>query len=318
MEKPFYARSANQTGEWETVAHHLNRAGALCGDFADEFGCREAGEILGKLHDLGKISKSFQEVLTHRRIHVNHAVPGGAVALNRFGDKDSGQLLALPIAGHHSELDSGVLPLLRRTLSGAGEAFDPEQNEIPLFGAEALVAAFQMVRKLAPLPPERPKLPDWKAGEDPHLAYMLAARMLFSALVDADYSSSAEHFEPDYLETHSAPNLDAAAALASLKTLRAEKQKNAKGDPALNKIRDDLFADCLTAAQNPPGLFTLTAPTGTGKTLSLLAFAAAHAPSQSAPAPAAVAAVDIRIAAQALAPALDALARQTRLELMVQ
>lgn len=49
-----------------------------------------------------------------------------------------------------------------------------------------------------------------------------------------------------------------------------------------------------------------------------LAFAAAHAQSQSAPAPAAVAAVDIRIAAQALAPALDALARQTRLELMVQ
>ncbi|MEG2421914.1 MAG: CRISPR-associated endonuclease Cas3'', partial [Oscillospiraceae bacterium] len=245
--------------------------------FADEFGCREAGEILGKLHDLGKISKSFQEVLTHKRVHVNHAVPGGAVALNRFGDTDSGQLLALPIAGHHSELDSGIVPVLRRTLSGKGEAFDQLQNEIPLFGAEALLVAFRTVQELAPLPPVRPKLPNWKAGEDSDLSYMLAARMLFSALVDADYSSSAEHEEPDYLKTHTAPPLDAAAALAGLKALRAEKQRNAKGDPALNKIRDDLFEDCLTAAQSPPGLFTLTAPTGTGKTLSLLAFAAAHA-----------------------------------------
>ena len=49
-----------------------------------------------------------------------------------------------------------------------------------------------------------------------------------------------------------------------------------------------------------------------------LAFATAGAHAQSAPSPTAVAAVDIRIAAQALAPALDALARQTRLELMVQ
>ncbi|MEG2456028.1 MAG: CRISPR-associated endonuclease Cas3'', partial [Oscillospiraceae bacterium] len=170
MEKPFYARSGNQSGEWETAAHHLNRAGTLCADFADEFGCREAGEILGKLHDLGKISKSFQEVLTHKRVHVNHAVPGGAVALNRFGDTDSGQLLALPIAGHHSELDSGIVPVLRRTLSGEGEAFDPLQNEIPLCGAEALLGAFRTVQELAPLPPVRPKLPDWKAGEDPHLS----------------------------------------------------------------------------------------------------------------------------------------------------
>ncbi|MEG0756669.1 MAG: hypothetical protein RR450_09740, partial [Oscillospiraceae bacterium] len=80
-------------------------------------------------------------------------------------------------------------------------------------------------------PPLRPKLPDWKSGEDRHLSYMLVARMLFSALVDADYSSSAEHDEPDYLKTHTGPALDAAAALESLKALRAKKQKNAKGVP---------------------------------------------------------------------------------------
>ncbi|MEG1926002.1 MAG: CRISPR-associated endonuclease Cas3'', partial [Ruthenibacterium sp.] len=234
-------------------------------------------EILGKLHDLGKLSASFQEVLNHKRIHVNHALPGAAVAFNRFGDKDSGQLLALLIAGHHSELDSGIFPLLRRVLSGEGEAFDEIQNEIPLFGAEALLKAYKLLQEIAPLPPVRPKLPDLKASEDAHFAFMLSARMLFSALVDADYSASAEHFETDYLEQHTAPPLDAAAALESLKALRTEKQKNAKGDPALNKIRDDLFENCLSAAEQPSGLFTLTAPTGMGKTLSLLAFAAAHA-----------------------------------------
>ncbi|MEG3030199.1 MAG: CRISPR-associated endonuclease Cas3'' [Oscillospiraceae bacterium] len=273
----FYARSANKDGERETVAHHLNRVGTLCADFAGEFGCRDAGEILGKLHDLGKLSTGFQEVLNHTRIHVNHALPGAAVALNRFGDKSSGQLLAMVIAGHHSELDSGIFPALRRVISGEGEALDGAQNEIPIFGTEALLKSYQLLQEIAPLPPIRPKLPDWRASEDVNFSYMLTARMLFSALVDADYSASAEHFETDYLEKHTAPTLEAAAVLESLKSLRREKQKNAKGDRTLNKIRDELFENCLSAAEQPSGLFTLTAPTGTGKTLSLLAFAAAHA-----------------------------------------
>ncbi|MEG1801603.1 MAG: hypothetical protein RR273_06455, partial [Oscillospiraceae bacterium] len=79
-------------------------------------------------------------------------------------------------------------------ISGEGEALDGAQNEIPIFGTEALLKSYQLLQEIAPLPPIRPKLPDWRASEDVNFSYMLTARMLFSALVDADYSASAEHF----------------------------------------------------------------------------------------------------------------------------
>ncbi|MEG2378106.1 MAG: DEAD/DEAH box helicase, partial [Clostridia bacterium] len=145
------------------------------------------------------------------------------------------------------------------------------------FGAQALLEAFRQVKDSTDFSSVYPTFPRWTDSEDVGLSYMLCARMLFSALVDADYSASAEHFEPDYLATHTSENLDAAYAMTRLEALRKKKQKNAKGDTNLNRIRDKLFDDCLAAAQEPPGLFTLTAPTGTGKTLSLFAFAAAHA-----------------------------------------
>ncbi|MEG1269112.1 MAG: CRISPR-associated endonuclease Cas3'', partial [Oscillospiraceae bacterium] len=278
MQEDFYARSANGEGERETVTHHLCRVGELCGEFAESFHMRKAGEILGRLHDLGKYSQGFQEVLSHRKIHVNHAVPGAAVALGRYrGHRETAKLLALLIAAHHSELDSGVFPLLNRVLAGEGEPFDEAHNEIPLFGHTALIDAYDKMQLAVPLPQGYPEHVSSESAEDANLAYMLGARMLFSALTDADYSASAEHFDSEYLMEHTAPKLDPDAALDRLYALREQKQKNAEGDSKLNKIRDRLFDDCLEAAMQPPGLFTLTAPTGTGKTLSLFAFAAAHA-----------------------------------------
>ena len=105
---------------------------------------------------------------------------------------------------------------------------------------------------------------------------MLFTRFLFSALVDADYSSSAEHFERDYMATHTGPALNTTDATRKLLDLQAEKKKNSNAASALNNLRDKLFAACTNAVKRAPGLFTLTAPTGLGKTLSLFAFAAEH------------------------------------------
>lgn len=276
MGKCYYARSANRFGEKETLGHHTQRASELCSAFLKPLDYTEIGAILGGLHDFGKASKRFAEVLEGKRMHVNHAYPGAALAYFRYNhQKKTARILATVIAAHHSCLDSNCLMKLKELMQGTGSGYDEEGNLFSLFGTTEMKEALETFQAENPqlMLVRIPKLfPD---EEDP-IAHMLLTRFLLSALVDADYSSSAEHFEPDYLKKHTGPALNPEDAMERLLQIRAEKQKFSKSSPTLNVLRDQLFEDCLHAAELLPGLYTLTAPTGLGKTLSLFAFAAKH------------------------------------------
>lgn len=276
-EVSYYARSANAQGERETVQHHLIRVAELCGLFLEPIGYSDLGQFLGALHDFGKYSPLFSDVLAHRRVHVNHAAPGAALAWNtcRRTRRSMARILAAVIAAHHSQLDFGCIPALERVLRGAGEPVDADGNTFSLFGVPALQEAAAVLQREVTLPQLRSVLPSG-LQEDAALAEMLFTRFLLSALADADYSSSAEHFDPAYLAEHTGPAFVPEAALERLFALRAQKQSVSTAAAPLNRLRDRLFEDCLAAAERPPGLFTLTAPTGLGKTLSLFAFAAKH------------------------------------------
>ncbi len=274
MREPYYARSANASGKKETLACHAQRASKLCGEFLRPISYSEIGTVLGGLHDFGKASDRFAEVLEGKRVHVNHAYPGAALAYWRYGQKETARMLATVIAAHHSYLDSNCIIRLKELMQGTGSGYDEEGNLFSLFGMTEMKEALEAFQA------ENPRLIGIKIPklilEEDAVANMLLARFLLSALVDADYSASAEHFQPDYLKTHTGPALDSEDALGRLLQIRTEKQKNSTSSPALNALQDQLFEDCLHAAELPPGLYTLTAPTGLGKTLSLLAFAAKH------------------------------------------
>lgn len=266
----YYARSENGLGERETIQHHLARAGALCREFLEPIGYGAWGEQMGQLHDLGKWSQDFQQVLSGRKAHVNHALPGAAVA-SKCPD------MAAVIASHHARLQSyGVYrSVLHQIWRGVGDRMDSQNNAIPIFGPAEFQEALARWRQF--FQPNRLEMPpDFRAAEDQSLEHMLFQRFLYSALIDADWSSSAEHFEPDYLQKTSTAPLNASAALDRLQELRREKQRGSRASPQLNRLRDHLFDCCLEAGKAPPGLFTLTAPTGLGKTVSLLAFALQH------------------------------------------
>ena len=275
MKASYYARSVNASGEKETLEHHVQRTGRLCGEFLKPIGYAEVGAILGGLHDFGKASERFAEVLEGKRVHVNHAYPGAALAYFLYGQKKTARLLATVIAAHHSHLDDSCILRLKELMQGTGSVYDEEGNLFSLFGMAEMKEALDAFQA------ENPQLIQIKipkplpVEEDP-IAHMLLARFWLSALADADYSASAEHFQSEYLETHTGPALDPEDALEHLLQIRIEKQKFSTSSPSLNELRDQLFEDCLRAAESPPGLYTLTAPTGLGKTLSLFAFAAKH------------------------------------------
>lgn len=277
MEETCFARSANANGEWETVEHHLKLAAELSEKFLEPMGYGNWGRILGALHDLGKEGSTlFQQVLRHQVTHVNHAAPGAAVAFLSFGKKTTAQILACVIAAHHSQLDYGLCVPLERVVKGIGSRLDQNGNTFSLFGCAELSNAQKRWQSYMKIPKLSPSLPKFADHEDPKLAKMLFTRFLYSGLVDGDYCSSAMHFEPDYFENSSGSALDPQDAMKKLRQVQQEKRKGSKAAGALNRLRDQLFEECLTAASQAPGLFTLTAPTGLGKTLSLFAFAAEH------------------------------------------
>ena len=179
--------------------------------------------------------------------------------------------LAFAIAGHHSGLanpqqrsDSGALPLRERIDGNRGILTD----------LRSLLPSELLNRQIPPLPdwasPGPEALPPAKDAIRRSLEFW--TRMLFSALVDADRLATERFCSPT---THASragtpplePLLDTLDRwLATL-----------PDDTAVSHLRQSVLADCRNAAQLPPGFFSLTVPTGGGKTLSSMAFALRHA-----------------------------------------
>lgn len=274
----YYARQANNMGEKETVKHHLQFVSRLCGEFAEVFGCTAEGHAMGMLHDFGKYSESFQQVLDGKRQNVDHASPGAylfkACYLRRAASPSSSSLwpMVVAIRAHHGTLDYACNSELFALESGEqynsmGEEFSIKKDHFTIS-----LEAFLRENKL---PSSEFSKPDFNQSTDPNIARMLYTRMLFSTLVDADYSAAAQHFDEEYLEKTTEPPLDIEQAFKSFEYYLLG-LTSTEGIKEIDKLRNNLLHNCLQAGTGSPGLYTLTAPTGTGKTLALLAFALAH------------------------------------------
>ena len=281
--KTYYAKAEHGAG---TVLNreHLARVAEQAGKFGQEIGQAEAAAFAGQFHDFGKYSQRFERVLQGREQGVDHALPGAAFlyAMKGLNRKKPGDALwtkyepvVEAVQGHHDGLVSmqALAPVLEDVLTQADSDCCPSGKQPAVRGREEFAEAQRAF--LADFPAyQPPKLPARTPQNS--VENMLDTRMLFSCLVDADYSISASDAQPDYLLKNSGPPLDAEAALQTLQGHCAALRVSSNADPKLNALRDEVFARCGEAGELPPGLFTLTAPTGVGKTLAMLHFALRH------------------------------------------
>lgn len=273
----FYAHSENKIGKCESVLEHLYAVSKLCKEFTKEWNCESEGEITGLFHDVGKYTGAFQEVLKGKLNKIDHATPGAASMLYQYGL--NGIAGAIAVQGHHDGLKSGAFIDLKTSLamrenrSQNGKTYSStaykELINILLCDCKDLPAGDYIKSGYTILSEQGRQIPA-----------MLYIRMLFSALVDADYLATEAHFEGDetgkrYREK--APDLDHDAAIQQLLNYKLEIERTSKAKAEINQLRKDLFDACYFAADCARGIFTLSAPTGTGKTLAMLAFALKHA-----------------------------------------
>ena len=241
--------------QWQTLRAHAKGVQELCAKFAKDFASVEAASLIGQVHDAGKVHPDFQAHLRGEPRNHPHAADGA-----KWLDANVptlGRLLAYAVDGHHAGLPDGVGDHMSLThhLQNAKEPQDVEAE-----------------------PPKdvRELLPDFiKKGnreEVPHKLW-LWGKMLYSCLVDADWLDTERFMDPkraaDRPETFDDLHTLLGRYHAHMATFRA--------DTPVNKLRADILHAVLAKAQNAPGLYTLTVPTGGGKTLASLGFALEHA-----------------------------------------
>jgi CRISPR-associated helicase Cas3/CRISPR-associated endonuclease Cas3-HD len=257
----FYAHSIeNQSKEkWQLLKAHLEAVSRFAEEFATSFNAGDLGSIVGLLHDVGKYSGEFQGRLEDPRIRVDHSTPGARIAVEQYGVM--GRLFAYAVAGHHGGIPDGGNNAVEGTLANRIDLknlpdFSSYSNEIEL-------SRQQLKINIEPQPGRR------------GFSVSFFIRMLFSCLVDADFLDTESFFDLEKsLARYDTPKID---ELASSLEDYLHKITTKAPSTKVNRMRAQVLDDCLNAASKSKGIFTLTVPTGGGKTLSSLAFALKHA-----------------------------------------
>lgn len=262
----------NDDGEWASphyLEEHLRDVARLVSEFAEDIGPIWAA-LSGRWHDLGKYRNRFQDYIRlksgyeRENAHIENGIraphsTAGAIHAVRQLPQGFGHIIAYLIAGHHAGLPDwhgGKGSLGFRLKDGVEEYQQAMTENIP---ADILRGGCLVLPAVA----------------QSHESISLWMRMLFSCLVDADFLDTEIYMQPEKANLRR-QNINLDTLQKRFSNSMAELQKNSE-ESLLKGIRNGILDECYSAAEWQPGLFSLTVPTGGGKTLSSLAFALKHA-----------------------------------------
>lgn len=251
--------------QWQPLEEHLRNVASLACSFAEPFGAGEWAWLAGLWHDLGKYQQEFQNKLLRENGYavpdgaacgaVNHSSAGALLAAQKL-DAGRARILAYLIMGHHAGLTDfysehvGQAALEYRMRNSLSSHFDERISQ-----------------KVVEYAPPAQKI----AGNG-----ALWIRMLFSCLVDADFLDTERFMDSARHKLRSEKYPEMSSLCASFDT-HMERLSRDAGGSEVNRVRQQVFRQCIRRADEEQQVYSLTVPTGGGKTLSSLGFALHHA-----------------------------------------
>ena len=304
----FIAHQREKDGEKQTLQQHLLGVASLAKTSAMKIGLDDAGELVGLLHDLGKYSKEFQDYINSalgnidpdaddyvdakgKKGKVDHSTAGAQAIWSELEQQGqlqaiTAQILALCIASHHSGLidcleSNSQTPAWDKFSHRMGKSEDRAHLQEVLSKMDVEIQ--QRFRQLIESPSlyetvinKLTEIGKQNKGSNLTASFKqgLLVRLLFSCLIDADRVDTADFENPVAAQKRlNARYIPFSTLIDRLET----KLASFKADTDVNKIRKRISDDCLQKASQKPGIFTLSVPTGGGKTLASLRFALNHA-----------------------------------------
>jgi CRISPR-associated endonuclease/helicase Cas3 len=275
-------------GAWEKphlLVDHINGVAQLAGKFASSFGNEDWGQLAGLWHDLGKYKPEFQDYI--RKVtgydideaceggpgRVDHSIVGALWARQQYGDYAPSfwRTLAYLIAGHHAGL-----PDWSHEIGIGGALADRLRDASHLSAAMAGDPPAEILQTQLAMTPPGGRAPSADGDDELGKQLHLWIRMLFSCLVDADFLDTEAYMNPADSRRRNGSGI-------SLNEAKAKLDAHLRGlalsapDTSVNIARQKILSECRAKAGSEPGLFSLTVPTGGGKTLAGMAFALEHA-----------------------------------------
>lgn len=260
-----YIAHKREDGATHPLKEHLLNTAEKAASFARPFEKSDVAYLCGVLHDIGKYSKEFQNRIQNDGKLCDHSTAGAQ--LLKSINPVIANLLGYVITGHHSGLlNHGGWGALPEDGSYQGRL----KKEVPDFSAYRREFSLDLNSLLEKTARQLAGTKPLDAG-DKGYCFSFLARMIFSCLVDADFLDT-EEFMKDGTFVRGVN-----CSFSELENkLTQHVETNFKADSAINQKRREIYERCLEKAKEAPGVFKLSVPTGSGKTISSMAFALRH------------------------------------------
>lgn len=282
----------------QSVEEHLLEVKRLAETFGKKLGVKHMAGLAGMLHDLGKYSNEFSSYILSavynpdhapRRGSVDHSTAGGKLLYDFFHNKEDNimkkllaEIVGNVIISHHSYLHDFLSPdITSPFLKRVGEKELPEFAETKEMFFEHVMTKEDFYSYVSKATDELNNFLKKVNPDELKFQVMFLSKYIFSCLIDADRTNTRQFVENEQPTSQKTKDKEVQELFSDYYFKLAKKLDEFKQDKhsqsKINSLRSKMSDQCEKFSKKPSDIYTLSIPTGGGKTLASLRYALKHA-----------------------------------------